>query len=308
MSAIRRVSIAIVLPVLGATAAAQNTARIPTATTLTASGAVLSAGQTLTLHVLEDASDGMPPASVDILDSGGGATFRHLATLPLDGNAATYTTHTLASGTHNFVAVMHGDSLHAASQSAAVGVTIIATAGDFPRVTPGMTPSPNFQLDTGASQLTIQTEHHAPMTVSVQSMDGTQKTIVFACTNLPAHVTCSFTPGYVALTAGGAASTQMMVDTDDVLYYANQRDPDPARNLIWAAGLLPLAFLTGRRRVPRNLLLGSALFVGATLGLSGCSGKIPASSTPGIYTVTVFAADVQTLAIQQTTFTLTITH
>ena len=209
----------------------------------------------------------------------------------------------LTPGTHTIVAVYSGSANFRPSSSAPVSLVISAT---------------DYTLTTSVSQLTIETEHNAPLTVSLQSLGGLQDTLTIACSQLPAHATCTFNQNLLALSANGTTSTELMVDTDDVLYYASGQDltaptrsnpggSRPGRNLIWAAALLPLALLVRVRCLRRNLTLVLALSLVTVFCLSGCSGKYPAHTPPGTYNFTISATGVQSGIIHRVSVTLNVT-
>jgi Bacterial Ig-like domain (group 3)/FG-GAP-like repeat len=132
---------------------AQNTAQIflhntqviaptlQTATDLTASPlGNIQSGIPITFTVTETASSGLPTGSVDLVDFVGMTPFKAIATLPLMGNAATFTTSSLAAGAHQFAAVFHGDSLYAPSQSAGPVLNILPSQTTTIQLT--VTPNP----------------------------------------------------------------------------------------------------------------------------------------------------------------------
>ena len=201
----------------------------------------------------------------------------------------------LGPGTHSLVAVYSGSANFQGSSSAPVSLVVSAA---------------DYGLTTSVSQITIQTEHHAPLNVAVAAFGGLADTVTLGCSQLPAHSTCTFQQKALALSAAGT-STQLMLDTDDVLYYAGRRDPaqpgqaTSAHTLLWLAALLPLGLLARGRRLPRSLLL--AVSLGTLLGLSGCSGKFPDHTAPGTYTFNVVSKGVQSGISHQVAVTLIVT-
>jgi hypothetical protein len=91
---------------------------LQTATDLTGSpSGNIQSGTPITFTVTETASSGQPTGSVDLLDFVGLPPYKVIATLPLVGNTATFTTSSFSAGVHGPVAVFHGNSIYAASQS-----------------------------------------------------------------------------------------------------------------------------------------------------------------------------------------------
>jgi Bacterial Ig-like domain (group 3)/FG-GAP-like repeat len=132
---------------------AQNTAQIflhdtqviaptlQTATDLAASPlGNIQSGIPITFTVTETASSGQPTGSVDLVDEAVTPPFKVIATLPLVGNTATFTTSSLAAGAHQFATVFHGDSLYAPSQSAGTVLNILPSQTTTIQLT--ITPNP----------------------------------------------------------------------------------------------------------------------------------------------------------------------
>ena len=114
---------------------------LQTATDLTAppSGNIQS-GIPITFTVTELASSGQPVGSVDLLDFVGFPPYKVIATLPLVADTATFTTSSLPAGVHGPVAVFHGDSLYAPSQSAGPVLNILPSQSTTIQLT--VTPNP----------------------------------------------------------------------------------------------------------------------------------------------------------------------
>jgi hypothetical protein len=114
---------------------------LQTATDLTGSpSGNIQSGIPITFTVTETASSGQPTGSVDLLDFVGFPPYKVIATLPLVGNTATFTTSSLTAGVHGPVAVFHGDSLYAPSQSAGPILNILPNQSTTIQLT--VTPNP----------------------------------------------------------------------------------------------------------------------------------------------------------------------
>jgi hypothetical protein len=114
---------------------------LQTATDLTASPlGNIQSGIPITFTVTETASSGQPTGSVDLIDFVGFPPYKVIATLPIVGNAATFTTSSLPAGVHGPVAVFHGDSLYAPSQSAGPVLNILPSQSTTIQLT--VTPNP----------------------------------------------------------------------------------------------------------------------------------------------------------------------
>ncbi|WP_083344377.1 FG-GAP-like repeat-containing protein [Terriglobus roseus] len=97
-------------------------------------------GIPITFTVTETASSGHPTGSVDLVDEVGFPPYKAIATLPLMGNTATLTTSSLAAGAHELVAVFHGNSLYAPSQSGGAVLNILSN--DTTTIQLTVTPNP----------------------------------------------------------------------------------------------------------------------------------------------------------------------
>ncbi len=114
---------------------------LQTATDLTASpSGNIQSGIPITFTVTETASSGQPVGSVDLFDFVGFPPYKVIATLPLVADTATFTTSSLPPGVHGPVAVFHGDSLYAPSQSAGPVLNILPSQSTTIQLT--VTPNP----------------------------------------------------------------------------------------------------------------------------------------------------------------------
>jgi hypothetical protein len=167
------------------------TVRGSTSTTLAASASSIAAGQPVTFQATVAASaNGVPTGGVAFYD---GTTA--LATVIVDGTgAASLTTSALAAGTHQVSAAYTGDSLHAASNSNVVPVTVtVATSTS-------LTASPTT-VSLG-QQVTL----HAAVTSPANGVPTADVTFYDGATTL----------GVVALDGSGAASLVVTMTTGGV--------------------------------------------------------------------------------------------
>jgi hypothetical protein len=284
------------------------------ATTLTAAPNPAGTGQTVTLTAaVTGTGRAIPGGTVTFYDS---ATQLGQATLDATGHA-TYSTTTLALGTHTLTAVYAGTATYFASTSPAVSEVI---------------QTPGFTIALSSPSITLQTYHHTTTTVTLTSLGNFTDNIVVACVNPPAYVTCIFTPNPAALTGNATAAVSFYLDTDSIIGGDARKGPTSAlavqpkssRNRTSASNLallVPplglLAILTARRRgrlgrriTHRTLLLLALLFIPAALSLGGCGGdiffRIP-SAAPGTYTIPITAASTSTGLSQAAQLTLTVT-
>jgi hypothetical protein len=210
---------------------------------------------------------------------------------------ATTTTSALSAGTHLITASYAGSANFLPATSAPL--TLIVNPLDY-------------TLTTASPTLSIKTEHHLTTTVTLTSLGSFTDFITLACTNLPAYGTCTFDNSTLQLVANGTATAKLTIDTDAVLYYARSKpQPAPHRTLqTTLAPLLPIGLLTlaATRRRRHLTLLFLLTTIPAALSLSGCSGKYPASTPPGTYTIQVTSAGNTTGLTHNTPITLTVTQ
>jgi hypothetical protein len=256
-----------------------NITASPTNTTLTVNPNPGVQGRTESLHAqVLTASSG----TVDFYD--GGAL---IAASAVDATGAASAQASFLVGTHTLTAIFRGNTQSLGSTSAPV--TLIISARDY-------------AVSTSAPSLTIATEHHAPITVTVQSIGGFADGVHLSCGSLPPYASCTFSQSTLHIPAGGSASTQVMVDTDLLLNYASTSGR--SNPLLCLLPLAVFLFPKARQR-PRNLLSILALF--ALAAASGCSGKLPGHTEPGSYSVTILA-HASTTAIDHTAaWTLVVT-
>ena len=280
----------------------ETTVLNPTTTTLAAAPSPATQGQAVSV-LATVSTPGVPPVS-------GTVTFFEGATLlgtsPTGiGGRALLNLPGLSVGQHNLTAVFATNAVFSGSAStSALNLTVLPS---------------DFTLSTPTPSLTLTTEHHGPMALSLASVGSFTDRVNLSCGPLPDFATCAFdTPP--SLTSGSAATTTLHLDTDAILNFVsadnpprNPTAPAPRTGLITAlATTLPLGLLSllavPRRRLPLRLL-ALLLAASATLTLaSGCSGKYPGHTPPGTYTINVTAVGQTTHVTHTTPITLIVTE
>jgi hypothetical protein len=247
--------------------------RPATTTSLEAAPANLIVGQALTLTAAVRGTALPPPTGLaGFLDTG-----TLLATAALDQSGTAVTTLYPAPGIYSIVAGYDGDGFNAPSESAPVTVTVL----------PG---PPTFAITT-SGPLTLQTQHHGAVSVTVTPQNGFQGEVTLACGPLPQYVTCEWGSATQSEAqtqiAGGAKTVQLQIDTSAVLGY--DASADSAERPGYGEGVAALAalglLLFRRWHRLRIVLCGLVICVAASL--SGCSTKLPPSTLPGTYTITI---------------------
>ena len=224
-----------------------------------------------------------------------------LGTATLNASGAATLNPQLPATATIIVANYGGDAVH--SPSSSVAVTITGTPLDF-----GIALSP--------PKVTLAAGQNATITVTVTSNNGYSDTIGLGCSSLPAAVNCHFANNNVALKAGGSASVQLTIDTNNPLGGGSSAmNSSPSTRGFSLAGLfLPSGLLFGfilwRSRKRNRALFTAALVLllsGAFL-VTGCSGGFTQSSaTPGTYNIEITALGVSSNVAHYQPFILTIT-
>lgn len=240
-----------------------------TVTTLTATPTQGSQRQTFQVSIVSTATHSPTAAigQVTLFDGG-----NSIATGALDGNGrAVFNLNNLAVGTHILTATYASTGAAAQSflTSTSAPVSITVTPSDFVLVAP--------------PTLEVLAEHHLFFAVSLSSIGDFAGTVAISCEDLPEHAYCYYDYGKtVSLTAGGTGILKMVFETSDVRFYANNTF-GPAAGGIALAALPALFFLRRRRRFAS--LLAALLITIAAFSATGCSGKLPAYTQPGTYTI-----------------------
>jgi hypothetical protein len=255
-----------------------------TATQLTASPTTASSGTSINFEatVSETTGPGTPTGTVTFSD---GSTA--IGTGNLTSGIATFTTASLSVGTHNITAAYGGDTVFAASTSAAVSVVV---------------GTPNFSLSLSPASVSIAGGGSGSTTITATPAFGFASAITFACSGLPADATCSFSPATVT-PGGSATATTMLTIATNVASASLRKDlptprPDGRKPMLCIFLLGGLGLLRARRHF-RNLtkphaLLSLSVLVLLLLGLAGgavigCGGGSSNSTPTGTSTVTITA-------------------
>lgn len=253
----------------------------PTTTELSASPNPAPFGTTVTLTAKVNAKNASPVGEVSFLD---GATV--LATMPLNGGSATYSTSTLAVGTHTLTASYPGLSGYLASTSAPAQEII--TAADF-----AFSASPDSR--------TLYTGESTSFTVNLKPGNGFNLSVALACSQLPANITCTFNPA--TLTPANATS-KLVIHTSAPSRQAGAS----VRNGVGLTAMtgLILFFLPRRlRRRSVSLMLLALSCLAMTIGGCGGPGTLSGGTPTGTQSITITGT--ATNGAQSLTHTATVT-
>jgi hypothetical protein len=240
--------------------------------TLASSSGTSFVSDSVTFTATLTAPFGSPSGTVTFMD---GVT--QLGSGTVTGGAATFTTSSLAVGSHTIAAVYSGDGSFNAVNSA----TVSQTVEDFTFAPPS----------GGSTSATVQPGGTAKYKLSVTPPNGgkTASAVTLSVTGLPTGATATFNPGSIAANSGPTNVTL------SIAVPAQSASAQTAsRSLPLALGLLVLPLLGIRRKRPaaRNLFLALVAIVGAsaTAALTACGSNAHTTPPqPQSYTLTVTA-------------------
>ena len=261
----------------------------PTATLLTATPNPAAFQASVTFSATVTSPAGTPTGTVSFYD---GAAL--LGTAALASGVATISTSSLTVGSHNVTAQYPGVTGFSASTSNLV-VEVIAL--------------PAFSISASPASHSVYAGEAASYTVTVAPGTAFTLPVSLTCGQLPAGVTCTFSPETIT---GGSGSATLVVQTTAPSQAAAAAGVSRPYRLVALAGLL-LLFIPKRWRKscgrwPMFFVILVCLIAGAAV--SGCSEPISLSggTPPGAQTITVNGTvtyDSQTLT-HATTVTLNV--
>jgi len=223
-----------------------------------------------------------------------------LGTVALSSAVAQLSIGSLPTGPYTLSCTYSGATNFAASTCAPVTFTVV--------------PPSDFSLTANPPSITIETQHHKTMQLTLTSIGPFAGPVTLGCQGpLPPYLTCELPPSET-LTVGQTLNFNFTMDTDAVLDFLAQNSPadKPAQthavSRIVFALLLPLALagFARRRKMLRRVLLLMVLVVGAT-ALTACGDKWPAHTPPGTYTITVVGTGVTSKGLTSHTLPITLT-
>jgi len=204
----------------------------------------------------------------------------------------------LSSPTESIVATYSGDASYASSSSLATSISGgIAT---------------QFTIQVTPSSVSIPTTDHAPVSVTLTSLQGFSDTLQLGCLGLPDAATCTFSTPQTKLAANGTATVQLVIDTGNPLGAGATASLDKRSSSGVLLCLLPCLLGIGFGVRRRKFKLGSSLLlvcmVAMTLFAAGCSGLHVNGTPPGTYSFKVTASGVGSGATESQAVTLTVTQ
>jgi sugar lactone lactonase YvrE len=247
-----------------------------TTTTLTASPSPLGDGQPVTLTAtVSPAPSGTPNGTVAFYS---GTTLLGTATLSSSG-VATLTLSSLVVGTDSITAAYSGNSIFAASVSAAFSLTVTTS----------------YTISAPATPFDVAQGGFVTVNITVPPLGGAfNNTVTLSASGLPGGATAAFNPPTVVPGTAGAP-TVMTIQLASLSAGIPAR-PLPANRGGFPGASLSLAFVLfgtvlARKRIPRGLVLVIALAgLGITTSLlTSCNGgfQVVPHTQAGTYVVTI---------------------
>jgi Bacterial Ig-like domain (group 3) len=239
----------------------------PTTTLLASSTATPADGNSVLFTATVSSTGGTPTGSVTFYD---GTTA--LATQPLAGGIATYSTASLGIGAHSISATYLGNPAFLTSTSNTLPETVT-----------------DFSIGISAASLTIQPSQSGTYTVTLTPpTSGYSGTISLSATGLPTGATASFSSNPVNLGTTPTTSTLTITVPAEHAQLSPAPRPNPKPFLLLSA-LLPLfglRRLRTSRRLRRLAIVLISAFIG--MGIVSCGGQYFTEPQQS-YTITVTA-------------------
>jgi hypothetical protein len=258
----------------------------------------LSVTFTATVGLVNGASTPVPTGTATFLDNG-----TAIGTGTLNGaGVATFTTSTLAVGSHPIVANFGGDTMTGASSSAALTQVVTALPP------PG---SVNFKVTVTPNPLSLGVGTGAQLAVTVTQLTSFATAVDLSCSGLPTEATCQFVNAAIA---SGGGTTTLVLGTmaphscgSATPYFVGSNGGGAGIAVPVLAGLIAV-FVPGRRRRWLRGLIALAA-VAAAMQLSGCGNCTDLGTRPGTYMVQVVgtATGSGTSEVEKAIVTFTVT-
>ncbi len=154
-------------------------------------------------------------------------------------------------------------------------------------VAPAAVAAPDFTVTANPGTVSAKQGGYATTAITVTPLNGFSEQVTLSCSNLPAQVTCNFSP-VIETTANGAFTSTLSIQTQTPSGALSPLDLGrlPHTALAWLLpGALALAGVAAaRRRAFRGVAL-AALVVATTLAVGGCSQRYGYNHHPPIATV-----------------------
>jgi len=225
---------------------------------------------TFTVTVTAENSPLSPTGTVGFYDG-----TNKIGTGTLSSGKATFTTSSLAAGTHSITAVYGGDTDFTGSTSSAVNEVVAV---------------PDYTLKSNPTTQTVTAGSSAKYTITLTPSTGYDGAVTFACpSSLPSGVSCSFSPNPATPTSNPAYTSVLTITTTApsaaMIVPADVNAIHGNLNLLASLstiGLMGLV-LTGdwkKRRFSGRIVILAVIALVMVLAWAGCGGGSSSSTTP----------------------------
>ncbi len=248
-----------------------NLTAAPQATTVALTASATSAAQGVPLTLTATLAPTSATGTVTFSDG-----TAPLGQQSISGGVATFTTSTLAVGSHSITAAYGGDADNAPSTSSALTISISA---------------PSLLLSANPSSLSIAQGGSGSTTITATPTGSYSGTLTFGCSGLPANASCTFSPASLTFSASSneaSQTTNLTIRTDVAAAaasgFAESRPSNNSASRMFSLSvlLLPTLLFVKRLRHARAWYVGLFLLSSGTLLLfSSCGGGSSGSSSPG---------------------------
>jgi hypothetical protein len=153
---------------------------------------------------------------------------------------------------------------------------------------------------SGSSSQTVSSGQAANYTLALSALNGSQGTVSFACSALPAHALCTFNPTAAMLNGTAQGNVAVQISTAQSTALSNApAGPWKAVTLVCCVFLLPLAYRRKRAFLAVALLAAVTCFGavactssggGGGIGGGGGTGGGSGATPPGTYSIQVTAS------------------
>jgi Bacterial Ig-like domain (group 3)/FG-GAP-like repeat len=263
-----------------------TTQAVKTQTLLISGPNPVSLGLPVVLTATVTAATAVQGGSISFKD---GDTLLASVTVGQDGTAS-FTTSSLAAGTHSLTAVYSGGSGFSPSTSSIVSLQVQEKAtGTAPGGASG-----DFTLQVFRTSATVYTGAAAKLQVTVAASGGFAQDVALACSGLPAESACVFSPS-VASGGNGKVALSVQTTPPHPVTQANGSGPPWAPlSIAGAVSSLALIVLPRRARFQRTLwALLMVMTLVTMMSACGGPGPITGGTPPGVYDIAVTGAAAQ---------------
>jgi len=255
-----------------------------TTTALSASATQLTSGQSVTFTVTVKPQSGTstPTGSIAFLDASA-----QINSSALSAGTASFTTTTLATGSHTITASYSGDANNSPSVSAGQTVAVVAAV------------TPDYTLSMSTSALTLTAGSSGKFTITVTAINGFKQPLALSCSSLPPGGACNFNPPSVNPSSGSVTTTVTVHAPSSSQAQIPPSNPlsdsqNAALSLLGITGAF-IAAAAGKRKAATEAVRFAPAFltcaiIAMLLAIAGCASTPQPLAQGTTYDVTVTAS------------------